>query len=142
MEPVVAKQSKTKSTYFSAVGRRREAIARVRLLIGSGTVTVNGKPIHEYFPGPINQKMYQKPFEITKTTGKYTGSIKVEGGGYSSQLDAVVHGLARALSLADRENLRTPLKREGLLTRDPRARERRKFGNAQKARAKKQSPKR
>lgn len=131
-----------KSTYFSAVGRRKEAIARIRLMTGSGVVTVNGKPIHEYFRGPIFQKVYQRPFEVTKTSGKYTASIKVVGGGVTSQLGAVVHGLARSLSLADRENFRKLLKTEGLLTRDPRARERRKYGLAQKARAKKQSPKR
>ncbi len=145
MEPeIVAPVSKTtkKSTYFSAVGRRKAAIARVRLMTGSGVLTVNGKPIHEYFPGQINQKFYQRPMEITKTLGKYTGSILVEGGGTSSQMGAVIHGLSRALSLADREQFRTPLKREGMLTRDARVRERRKFGHAQKARAMKQSPKR
>jgi small subunit ribosomal protein S9 len=141
MEPQV-KPAKPKTNYFTAVGRRKEAVARVRVMTGSGIMTINGKPIHEYFRGEIFQKSYQKPFDITKTSGKYTATILVEGGGVNSQLGAVVHGLARALSLADRENFRKPLKKEGLLTRDPRARERRKYGNAQKARAKKQSPKR
>lgn len=125
----------------NTVGRRKEAIARVRLTLGNGQMTVNGKPVGEYFLGLVSQKRYQKPLEITKTTGKYTISAKVEGGGQFAQLDAVVHGIARALSKAEPE-LRTTLKREGLLTRDARAKERRKYGLAGKARAKKQSPKR
>lgn len=127
--------------YFSAVGRRKESVARVRLLAGNSPISLNGKPIHEYFPGPVNQKFYQKPFEVVNLLGKYSGTIKVEGGGFSSQLGAVVHGISRALIKAD-SNLRSPLKKAGLLTRDPRAKERRKYGHAQKARAMKQSPKR
>lgn len=126
----------------SAVGRRKEAVARVRLNPGADPTTVNGKPIHEYFLGQVFQKYYQKPFEVTKTLGKYTASVKVIGGGTTSQLGAVVHGISRALSKTDTENLRGLLKKEGLLTRDARVKERRKYGNAQKARAKKQSPKR
>lgn len=125
----------------SVVGRRKAAIARVRLAPGQGQITVNGKAIAEYFLGPILQKLYMKPLELTKTVGKYTISVKVEGGGQVSQLGAVVHGIARGIAKADPE-LRVSLKKEGLLTRDPRAKERRKYGNAQKARAKKQSPKR
>jgi small subunit ribosomal protein S9 len=131
-----------KQTYFTAVGRRKAAIARVRLEANAGQLTVNGKLINEYFTGPIFQKAYQKPFEVTKTLGKYSGSILVSGGGTMSQLGAVVHGITRALSASDVESFRKLLKVEGLLTRDPRVRERRKYGNAQKARAKKQSPKR
>ena len=125
-----------------AVGRRKEAIAKVRLTAGGGALTVNGKPINEYFPGAVFQKLYQRPFEVTKTLGKYTGTVKVSGGGVKSQLDAVIHGISRALSKADRENLRGSLKKDGLLTRDARVKERRKYGHAQKARAMKQSPKR
>lgn len=131
----------TPPKYFAAVGRRKEAVARVRLLPGAGEVTVNGKTISEYFPGIVAQKAYLRPFELADGLSKYSVSIKVEGGGRSSQLGAVVHGLARALSLADQEK-RVVLKRAGLLTRDPRAKERRKYGLAHKARAKKQSPKR
>lgn len=131
-----------KQTHFTAVGRRKEAIARVRLLANAGQITINGKLIHEYFPGPIFQKAYQKPFEVTKTLGKYSGSILVSGGGTVSQLGAVVHGISRALSESDVETFRKLLKVEGLLTRDARVKERRKYGLAQKARAKKQSPKR
>ncbi len=128
--------------YIGAVGRRKEAVARVRIRPGQGVSIVNSKPISDYFQGPLKQKAYQKPFELTQTLGKYIATIKVSGGGTASQLDAVVHGLSRALSAADKENFRKPLKVAGLLTRDPRARERRKIGQGGRARAKKQSPKR
>src|SRR3989344_3108470 len=126
---------------ISTVGRRKEAVARVRLSDGKGQVTVNGKPIVEYFPGSVAQKQYNRPLEITKTSGKYTISVKVKGGGQVSQLGAVIHGIARAIAKTNPAS-RTTLKREGLLTRDARVKERRKYGLAQKARAKKQSPKR
>lgn len=125
----------------SAVGRRKEAVARVRISAGNGQITVNGKPIAEYFRGPILQKLYSRPLEITKSTGKYMISVKVAGGGQVSQLDAVIHGIARAIAKAEPAQ-RIFLKKAGFLTRDPRVKERRKYGNAQKARAKKQSPKR
>ncbi|MBI2330067.1 30S ribosomal protein S9 [Candidatus Daviesbacteria bacterium] len=126
---------------ISTVGRRKEAVARVRISSGNGQITVNGKPIGTYFLGPMLQKRYSRPLEVTKTSGKYSISVKVEGGGQVSQLDAVVHGIARSLAKID-PALRPVLKKAGLLTRDPRVKERRKYGNAQKARAKKQSPKR
>ncbi len=126
---------------MQAVGRRKEAIARVRLMEGQGQVTVNGKPIAEVFRGPIKQKAYQKPFELTKTFGKYTASVKVVGGGSASQLQAVVHGISRSLAGVSTD-FRDVLKDHGLLTRDARVKERRKYGLAHKARAKKQSPKR
>ena len=132
---------KKDSKFISVVGRRKEAVARVRIMAGTGQLTVNGKPVVEYFSGAIFQRKYLKPLEITKASGKYTISAKVEGGGRVSQLEAVVHGIARALSKQD-PALRVILKREGLLTRDARVKERRKFGLAGKARAKKQSPKR
>ena len=128
--------------HHQAVGRRKEAVARVRLFPGAGQIIVNGMPIAQYFKGQISQKIYSKPFELTKTLGKYTGTIKVLGGGFSSQLDAVVHGIARTLEKVDKEAHRPHLKKAGLLTRDARVRERRKYGLAHAARAKKQSPKR
>lgn len=136
VKPKVAKN------YFHAVGRRKEAVSRVRLFPGQGQITVNGKPIAEYFKGQISQKEYQKPFEITKTLGKFTGTVKVEGGGVASQLDATVHGIAKALLLMEAGGFRGVLKSAGFLTRDARVKERRKYGLAHKARAKKQSPKR
>ena len=126
---------------ISTVGRRKEAVARVRLSDGKGQMTVNGKPISEYFSGLVVQKKYNRPLDVSKTTGKYTISVKVEGGGQVSQLGAAIHGISRAIAKVS-PDLRTLLKREGLLTRDARVKERRKYGNAQKARAKKQSPKR
>ncbi len=126
---------------ISTVGRRKEAVARIRLSEGKGQITINGKPITEYFLGEVFQKIYNKPLEITKSLGKYTISAKVEGGGQVSQLGAFIHGIARAIAKAE-PTLRVVLKKEGYLTRDARVKERRKYGNAQKARAKKQSPKR
>lgn len=125
----------------NAVGRRKEAVARVRVTSGNGQIIVNGKPIAEYFLGPVLQKIYSRPLEVTKTLGKYMISVKVEGGGQVSQLKAVIHGISRAIAKAE-PTLRPIIKKEGFLTRDARVKERRKYGNAQKARAKKQSPKR
>lgn len=130
-----------KTSGVSVVGRRKEAIARVRISAGPGQIIINGKPVAEYFLGPILQKLYQRPLELTNTIGKYTISVRVEGGGQVSQLKSVIHGIARAIAKAE-PKLRTTLKKEGLLTRDARVKERRKYGHAQKARAKKQSPKR
>lgn len=127
--------------YYQAVGRRKESVARVRVMEGNHPIMVNGKPISEVFRGIINQKTYQKPFELTHTLGKYTSTIKVEGGGTSSQLGAIVHGLARSLAKIS-PDYKSLVKKQGLLTRDPRAKERRKAGLAHKARAEKQSPKR
>ncbi len=126
---------------ITTVGRRKESVARVRLSEGKGQITVNGKPIAEYFLGSLLQKLYTRPLEITKVIGKYAISIKVKGGGQVSQLGAVIHGISRAIAKVS-PGLRTTLKREGYLTRDARVKERRKYGLAQKARAKKQSPKR
>lgn len=126
---------------IQSIGRRKEAVARVRILEGKSPITINGKPIHEVFPGLVYQRLYQRPFELTKTLGKYTATVKVAGGGVSSRLDAIVHGIARSLAQISPE-YRTMLKDAGFLTRDPRVKERRKYGLAHKARAKKQSPKR
>ncbi|OGE26452.1 30S ribosomal protein S9 [Candidatus Daviesbacteria bacterium RIFCSPHIGHO2_02_FULL_39_12] len=132
---------KNKTGIVATVGRRKEAVARVRLLPGNGRITVNGKPIAEYFLGQVFQKLYNRPLELTKTIGKYSFSVRLEGGGKVAQLEAIIHGIARALSKAE-PALRVTLKKEGFLTRDARVKERRKYGHAQKARAKKQSPKR
>lgn len=133
--------TKSTSGHVVTVGRRKEALARVRLSKGNGQITINGKPIAKYFMGPIFQRRYTKPLEITKTLGKFNISIKVEGGGKVAQLGAVLHGVARAIAQTE-PSLRITLKKEGYLTRDARVKERRKYGLAHKARAKKQSPKR
>jgi len=127
--------------FKQSVGRRKEAVARVRVMEGNSQILVNGKPIAELFKGPIHQRVYQRPFELTKTLGKYTATVKVVGGGVFAQLDAIVHGLSRSLSLIN-PDYRGVLKGAGLLTRDPRAKERRKPGLAGRARAQKSSPKR
>ena len=131
-----------KKAYIYAIGRRKTATARVRLFKGKGDLVVNKQPIEKYFPGEVNKIIYTKPFQVTETEGKYYATIKVEGSGKNGQLGAVSHGLARALDKENPEVYHLPLKKAGLLTRDPRMKERRKPGLAQSARAKKQSPKR
>lgn len=140
-EKAKTKDNKKTSDYFAAVGKRKEAIARIRLFKGNGEFTVNNRPIEKYFLGEKAKVIWEKPFAITNTLGKYYATVKVVGSGKSGQLDAVVHGLSRALNLAN-SDFRIFLKRAGLLTRDPRVKERRKYGLAQKARKGKQSPKR
>lgn len=134
--------AKDKQDFITTVGRRKESVARIRLISGLGHVLVNGKPGEEYFSSVLEKKSLFKPFELTQTLKEFGATILVTGGGINSQLDAVIHGIARALSKANSEKFRTVLKQAGLLTRDPRAKERRKYGLAGKARAKKQSPKR
>ncbi len=125
----------------SAIGRRKSAIASVRLQSGSGDITVNGKPAEQYFPGPATKIRYQQPFVVTNTIKKYSATVKTNGGGPNGQLDATVLGIARCL--ADIKADYTPLLRKsGLLTRDPRTRQRRMVGMGGKSRRRKQSPKR
>lgn len=133
---------KRKPNYIFTVGRRKSAAARVRLFKGKGKNIVNDQPIGDYFPGPINKVAWNAPFRVADVEGKYYVTVKVVGGGKNGQLDAVVHGISRALAKADVEKFRIPLKRAGFLTRDARIRERRKVGTGGKARRKKQSPKR
>lgn len=137
-------ETKKKSTkkYTYAVGRRRSASARVRLHKGTEQNEVNGMPIGKYFPGKVMADAWESPFEITNTKGKYYVTVKVLGGGKQGQLEAVVHGIARAFAKLDEETFRAPLKKAGLLTRDARIRERRKPGTGGRARKQKQSPKR
>jgi len=136
----MAKKKKKNFTY--AVGRRRSASARVRLHKGKEQNLVNGEPIGKYFFGDVLKSKWEMPFKLTDTVGKYYITVKVVGGGKNGQLDAVVHGTARAFSKLNSEKFRSPLKKAGLLTRDSRTRERRKVGTGGKARRKKQSPKR
>jgi len=137
----VKKDKKSTTDYIVAHGRRKEAVARVKLFKGKGQIVVNGKPIDQYFPSEVAKIKWQRPFNLTKLDNQYSATVKVEGSGKSSQLDAVVHGLSRALVLTNAD-FRGVLKKAGLLTRDPRVKERRKYGLAQKARKGKQSPKR
>jgi small subunit ribosomal protein S9 len=112
---------------FQAVGRRKESIARVRLVPGTGNRTVNGKPIRDYFPRETVVDVVLKPFEITSTADRYDVHASVQGGGTTGQAGAVRLGIARALVKVD-ESYRKPLKQAGLLTRDPRMKERKKPG--------------
>lgn len=133
---------KQNKNYTFAVGRRKTSVARVRLYSGKGESVVNEQPIEKYFPGEIAKKFYLRPFQLAGAEGKYFATVKVRGGGKEGQLDAVVHGISRALAEGEDRRFRPVLKKHGLLTRDPRARERRKVGTGGKARRKKQSPKR
>lgn len=137
-----AKQEK--KNFIFAVGRRRESIARVRLYKKNDVrgIVVNGIPVDQYFFGEAAKKTYMQPFTVIGGIDEFGVTVKVKGGGKSGQLQAMVHGIARALSSFNRDTFRTPLKREGLLVRDPRTRQRRKVGMGGKSRRKKQSPKR
>ena len=108
-------------------GRRKEAVARVRLLPGTGRIIVNGRDMEQYFPQKTLQMIIRQPFETTGTTGKFDVYANITGGGVSGQAGALRHGIARALLRVD-QDLRPPLKQAGLLTRDPRMKERRKYG--------------
>lgn len=112
---------------FSATGRRKCSIARVRLVPGTGNITVNGKNLSDYLGRRILELVVNAPLEVTETRNKYDIVVKVLGGGTTGQAGAIRHGIARALVEADPE-LRTVLKKAGFLTRDPRMKERRKYG--------------
>lgn len=135
------KKTKEKN-YIFAVGRRKTSTARVRLFKGKDQTEVNALPFGQYFAGPTASKLLVKPFQVTGTEDKYFATIKAVGGGKNGQLEASIHGIARALCKIDGETFRDSLKKAGLLTRDPRARERRKVGMGGKSRRKRQSPKR
>ena len=111
----------------SATGKRKTAIARVRLGYGSGTIVVNGRSLEEYFPREASRMIIHQPFEVVNGTGRYDISATVCGGGLSGQSDALRHGISRALQKLD-ETHRAPLKRNGFLTRDARKKERKKYG--------------
>ncbi len=128
--------------YFSGLGRRKTAVARVRIWPGKQEMVVNGKPISAYFKGDVFKKIYNAPFMVTETLGQFTGSIKVAGSGLMGQVDAIVHGIARSLVKANTDAYKQVLRDKGFLTRDPRMKETRKVGQGGRARAKKQSPKR
>jgi small subunit ribosomal protein S9 len=126
--------------YYEGIGRRKRAIARVRLFAGSGGFTVNEKPVNEYFPLVSLVTHALSPLKATQNEERFTVSARVEGGGPVGQSDAVSLGLARALLAAD-ENFKGVLRKAGLLTRDPREKERKKPG-LKKARKAKQYTKR
>ncbi len=113
--------------YFYGTGRRKKSVARVRLYPGTGVITVNGKSVDDYFGLETLKLIMNQPFEVTDTIGKFDIVANVRGGGLSGQAGAIRHGLARALLSAD-ETYKKPLKAAGFLTRDPRMKERKKYG--------------
>ncbi|MFZ5535753.1 MAG: 30S ribosomal protein S9 [Patescibacteria group bacterium] len=147
--------NQTKTTYYEAVGRRKNATARVRLYVvkdesvvingttvAKGDMIVNGRPAEAYFPGEIDKKVYLEPFRTTNTIGRFAVSVHTVGGGLAGQLGATLQGISRALEKTDKEKFRPILKKRGFMTRDSRKKQRIKAGFAHKARARKQSPKR
>ena len=118
---------KSEKIVFCGTGRRKKSIARVRLVEGRGDITVNGASLDEYFGTEILKVIVKQPLTVTNTVSKYDVICKVEGGGYTGQAGAVRHGIARALLEANSE-YRPILKTNGFLTRDPRMKERKKYG--------------
>ncbi len=112
---------------YYGTGRRKHAIARVRLVAGEGNITVNGKDLNEYFDYETLIRDVKRPLTVTGNENKYDVIVKVEGGGFTGQAGAIRHGISRALIKADDE-LRSTLKKEGFLTRDARMKERKKYG--------------
>ena len=120
-------KAKSVKTAFYGTGRRKKSIARVRLVEGTGVITVNGKSIDEYFGTEVLKTIVRQPLTATNTTAKYDVIAKVVGGGFTGQAGAIRHGIARALNEANSE-FRPTLKANGYLTRDPRMKERKKYG--------------
>ncbi len=124
----MAKANLKKKLQFWGTGRRKKAIARVRLIpAGTGNITVNEKALEEYFPQGTTQYIVKQPLELLEVTAKYDVVVNVYGGGYTGQAGAIRLGIARALLQAE-EDCRGALKKEGFLTRDSRAKERKKYG--------------
>ena len=117
----------TTEHYYYGLGRRKTAVARVRLYPGTGTVIVNGHPVTEVIPRPSSRQDMLRPLAVTETDRRFNIQVKVDGGGVSGWAGAIRLGIARALLVAD-EGYRRPLRANGLLTRDPREKERKKFG--------------
>ena len=113
---------------YQAVGRRKKAIARVRLVPGEGKVVINRRDIDNYFGLETLKMTVRQPLTLTETAGRFDVLVNVYGGGLSGQAGAIRHGIARALLQYDSENLRAKLKKAGFLTRDPRMKERKKYG--------------
>lgn len=118
--------AKSKERYYGT-GRRKKSVARVYLMPGKGEITINKRTLDDYVGLETLKKIINQPFAVTKTEGKFDVLVNVYGGGASGQAGAIRHGVARALLEVDKD-YRTPLKKEGLLTRDPRMKERKKYG--------------
>jgi len=120
--------AKSNKEVFLGTGRRKSSIARVRLTEGKGNITINGKDIEEFFGEETLKVIVRQPLTLTDTLGKYDVVAKVTGGGFSGQAGAIRHGIARALNAANEEEYRPVLKKNGMLTRDAREKERKKYG--------------
>ena len=129
-----------KQTYHHGTGRRKTSIAQVRLMPGGGAIIINGTPYEEVFTRLVHRETIANPLVLTETLDKYSVMVKVAGGGVTGQSGAIAHGIARALVKAD-ESLKPVLRQNGLLTRDARAKERKKAG-LKRARKAKQYTKR
>ncbi len=112
---------------YYGTGRRKKSVARVRLVPGTGDITVNERTLDEYFGLDTLKVIVRQPLVLTKTEGQFNSLVTVHGGGFTGQAGAIRHGIARALLQADDE-FRTPMKKAGYLTRDPRMKERKKYG--------------
>jgi small subunit ribosomal protein S9 len=115
------------SQQYQSVGRRKESVARIYLRPGTGVVSVNGRKFEDYFPNDVLKMVIRQPLQLTETTDKFDVVATVDGGGVAGQAGAIRHGIARALCLFNVE-LRPTLKKAGLLTRDSRMKERKKYG--------------
>ncbi len=115
------------ATRYYATGKRKNSIARVWLMPGSGKITINEKPMDDYFGRAVLKMIIRQPFDVTGTANKFDVLVSVLGGGNSGQAGAIRHGISKALLAVDAES-RGKLRKEGLLTRDPRAKERKKYG--------------
>ena len=113
---------------YYGTGRRKESVARVRLVPGNGTITINGRDIDDYFGLETLKTILRQPLELTGTIGKFDVLVNVKGGGFTGQAGAIRHGISRALREVDTEAFRATLKAAGYLTRDPRMKERKKYG--------------
>ncbi len=116
-----------KQTFYQGTGRRKTSVAQVRLMLGGGAIVINGIPYEKLFPRLVHRQAIEKPLILTEALGKYSVMVKVDGGGISGQSGAISQGIARALVEAD-EKLKLVLRQNGLLTRDDRAKERKKVG--------------
>ncbi len=116
-----------KEQYYGT-GRRKSSVARVRLVPGNGSITINGRTIDEYFGLDTLKVIVRQPLVLTKTEGKFDVIVKVEGGGFTGQAGAIRHGISRALLEVDTDAYRADLKKAGFLTRDSRMKERKKYG--------------
>ena len=113
--------------YYYGTGRRKRAVARVRLYPGTGTIVINGRPFEEVFTRPAYQIIVRQPLLLTETLDKFNVQVKINGGGTTGWAEAIAHGVARALVVAD-EQYKPTLRKAGLLTRDARVKERKKYG--------------